>query len=60
MGVKKKDRSGELFQNAFTENEGARRSLIEQAQHDLAEDPDLEGAERLRLQAEQARGPVGG
>ena len=45
MGEKKRDRSGELFQNTFTENEGARRPLIEEAQHDLKPDPDVENDE---------------
>ena len=32
---KKRDRSGEPFQNTFTENEGAPRKNIEDEQHDL-------------------------
>jgi hypothetical protein len=32
---RKRDRSGEPFQDAFTENRGVHRDLIEKAQHDL-------------------------
>ena len=48
MGEKKRDRSGEPFQDDFTENEGARRPLIEQAQHELQPDTDIENDEPVK------------
>lgn len=43
---KETDRSGEIFQDALTENESkARGSVRDDAQHDLKLDPNIENVE---------------
>ncbi|MBV8638514.1 MAG: hypothetical protein JO322_10540 [Candidatus Eremiobacteraeota bacterium] len=45
MSDRKRDRRGEPFQNNFTENTGASRSLIADAQLLLQLDPDIDSEE---------------
>lgn len=45
MSDVKRDRSGEIFQNDTTENEGARRGEIEDQQAKLQPDPDVDSQE---------------
>lgn len=45
MSTLKRDRSGEIFQNDLTNNDGAPPPVIEEAIHQLAADPDIDSQE---------------
>jgi hypothetical protein len=55
MTDKKRDRRGEPFQNDFTENTGADRVKIEEAQSLMRSDPDIDSQEADSMNKEFAR-----